>query len=139
MSILLTVNQSNRSAQAMFVETGRMIFLTPGIFHACPQEQATDLILHLHLSYFCADMNDFYGFADYHGGAYNPFVRRLGSLLDTCHYPRDGETPKVPLRRWDPFRMDKQLRDLICQMTYMDPRRRITAREALQHPWFAAS
>ncbi|KAK4232712.1 kinase-like domain-containing protein [Achaetomium macrosporum] len=97
---------------------------------ASPEEQA-ELILRRHLSFFASEMEDFEGFIVYHGGDDNPFVKRLKELLCTF----SEEEPRLPFGRWQ--QVDPQFRDLICKMTCMDPSRRITAREALQHPWFA--
>ncbi|OBT84108.1 hypothetical protein VE02_07753 [Pseudogymnoascus sp. 03VT05] len=42
-----------------------------------------------------------------------------------------------------PFSMrvevDEEFRDIVTKMTSLDPARRITAREALKHPWFQDS
>lgn len=76
-------------------------------------------------------MEDFEGFINYHGGDQDPFVKGLKALLCTFN----GENPRLPFSRW--HQIDSQLKDLVCRMTCMDPFRRITAREALQHPWFA--
>ncbi|KAK4243044.1 kinase-like domain-containing protein [Corynascus novoguineensis] len=101
---------------AIFAWTGRMVFFSDEANRASPKEQA-ELILRRHLSFFASEMEDFEGFIAYHGGDDNPFVKRLKELLCTFSGP--------------------QFRDLICKMTCMDPSRRITAWEALQHPWFA--
>lgn len=107
-----------------------MVFFTDKANRASPEEQA-DLILRRHLSFFASEMDDFEGFIAYHGGDDNPFVNHLKDLLCTF-----GENdPRRPFGKWQ--QVDPQFRDLICKMTFMDPSRRITAREALQHPWFA--
>jgi serine/threonine protein kinase len=42
--------------------------------------------------------------------------------------------PRKPFSMWDGF--DECFRDAITKMMSLDPARRITAREALEHPWF---
>jgi serine/threonine protein kinase len=92
----------------------------------------SDMILTLHASHFANDVDDFAGFIEYHGGEENPFVQRFIGLLTTF----DGEEKKrKPFPRWYP--VDPQFKDLVGKMTCLDPLRRITAREALQHPWFS--
>ncbi|KAK4033837.1 kinase-like domain-containing protein [Parachaetomium inaequale] len=115
---------------AIFAWTGRMVFFSEEANRASPEEQA-ELILRRHLSYFASEMEDFEGFIAYQGGDDNPFVKRLKELLCTF----SEEQPRLPFGRWQ--QVDPQFRDLICKMTCMDPSRRITAQEALQHPWFA--
>ncbi|KAK2766005.1 hypothetical protein FQN54_007520 [Arachnomyces sp. PD_36] len=41
-----------------------------------------------------------------------------------------------PFSEW-PDVTDNEFKDLIGRMTILDPRKRVTAREALEHPWFA--
>ncbi|KAI1172995.1 kinase-like protein [Nemania sp. FL0916] len=115
---------------AIFAWTGRMVFFSEEADRASTEEQA-QLILRRHLSYFASNIEDFKGFIAYHGDD-NPFVQRLKDLLCTF----SEEEPRLPFGRWQ--QVDPQFRDLVCKMTCMDPSRRITAREALQHPWFAA-
>ncbi|KAH6626064.1 kinase-like domain-containing protein [Chaetomium sp. MPI-SDFR-AT-0129] len=115
---------------AIFAWTGRMVFFSEEANRASPEEQA-ELILRRHLSFFASEMEDFEGFIAFHGGDDNPFVKRLKKLL--CAFNEDN--PRLPFGRWQQVE-DPQFKDLICKMTCMDPLRRITAREALQHPWF---
>ncbi len=92
---------------------------------------ASDMILKIHVSRFADDVDDFGGFIEYHGGEEDPFVQRFLELLYS--FDREGKK-RAPFRNWHP--VDPQFQDLVCKMTCLDPRRRITAREALQHPWF---
>jgi serine/threonine protein kinase len=107
-----------------------MVLFSDEANRASPEEQA-DLVLRKHLSFFTSDMEDFEGFITYHGGDENPFVKHLKELLCTF----SEEDPRLPFERWQ--QLDPQFRHLVCKMTCMDPARRITARKALQHPWFA--
>jgi serine/threonine protein kinase len=95
-------------------------------------EDASDMILGLHVSHFADDVDDFAGFIEYHGVEQDPFVQRFIGLLTTF----DGKDKKrVPFSRWYP--VDPQFKDFVSKMTCLGPLRRITAREALQHPWFS--
>jgi serine/threonine protein kinase len=90
------------------------------------------MILRLHVSHFVNDLDDFGGFVEYHGGEQDPFVQRFIGLLSTFN----GEDKKrAPFSRWHP--VDPQFKNLVSKMTCLNPLRRITAREALQHPWFS--
>lgn len=66
-------------------------------------------------------------------GEKNPFFQRLIALAESF----DAANPRKPFEKW--YFVDAQFRDLGCKMTTLDPARRITAREALEHPWFAHS
>ncbi|KAK3295474.1 kinase-like domain-containing protein [Chaetomium fimeti] len=112
---------------AIYVWLDRMILYSD---EANEAEDPSDMILRRHVSYFINDVDDFNGFIDYHGGEEDPFVNRFGGLLMSFN----AEDKREPWTAWQP--VDPQFKDLICKMTYLDPRRRITAREALQHPWF---
>jgi serine/threonine protein kinase len=61
-------------------------------------------------------------------------LERLIALAGTFDH---SANLRKPVRLW--FYVEAQLRDLICKMTNLDPEERITAREALEHPWFAQS
>ena len=46
----------------------------------------------------------------------------------------NGDNPRKPFSmRHD---VDESFRDVVAKMTSLDPKRRITARQALDHPWF---
>jgi serine/threonine protein kinase len=49
----------------------------------------------------------------------------------------DEHRPRKPWAMW--HYVDERLRDLVSKMTSLDSGKRITAREALEHPWFASS
>lgn len=46
------------------------------------------------------------------------------------------ENGPIPFRKVDWRRRSPELQDLILQMLKMDPKERISAKDALQHPWF---
>ena len=64
-------------------------------------------------------------------GEKNLFFERLVTLAGSF----DAASPRKPFGKW--YFVDTLFRDLVCRMTNLDPARRITALEALQHPWFA--
>jgi len=99
-----------------------------------PDKDLTDgeawaAILRRHISTF-GDNAGLEGLLD-HTGEENPFFERLIALA--------GEfgpgVPRSPFSVWE--YVDVQLRDLIMKMTSLDPARRITARQVLEHPWFS--
>jgi hypothetical protein len=63
-------------------------------------------------------------------GEKNPFFERLRALARSF----DALNPRKPFGKW--YFVDAQFRDLVYRMTNLDPARRITALNALQHPWF---
>lgn len=117
------------AVQAIYVWLDRMVFFWD---EANAAEDPSDMILRLHVSHFVNDLDDFGGFVKYHGGEQDPFVQRFIGLLS----PFNGEDKKrAPFSRWHP--VDPQFKNLVSKMTGLDPLRRITAREALQHSWFS--
>ncbi|KAK1762031.1 kinase-like protein [Phialemonium atrogriseum] len=91
-------------------------------------DDAWRYVLRRHISYF-ADEDGFKGLLQ-HIGEENPFFERLITLAGDF----DAQRPRKPFAMWD--YVDAELRDLIVKMTNLDPARRISAREALEHPWF---
>ncbi|TPR11314.1 Fungal Zn(2)-Cys(6) binuclear cluster domain family protein [Aspergillus niger] len=85
-------------------------------------------VLRLHLSYF-ADIEGVERFLE-HIGEQNPFFERILELINTF----GPGNPRQPVEHWD-F-LEPELKDLVAKMTYLDPRGRITSKEALEHPWF---
>ncbi|CZT12554.1 uncharacterized protein RCO7_11469 [Rhynchosporium graminicola] len=67
-------------------------------------------------------------------GEENPFYERLITLADSFDY---SASPRKPFEYWE-F-VDASFRDLIGKMTALDPAKRITAKNALMHPWFSAN
>lgn len=86
-------------------------------------------ILGRHISYF-ADEDGLNGLLE-HIGEENPFYERLINLANSFGHGN----PRQPFQRWS--YVEPELRDLVGKMTNLDPTRRITAREALQHRWFS--
>ncbi|KAH6652995.1 kinase-like domain-containing protein [Truncatella angustata] len=95
--------------------------------------QSTDLsfaILEKQISHF-AEWEDFDDFLNYLGRGHpwhQKFTKMAGSF---------GESnPRRPFTMWKSDMLDADFKDLIRQMTNFDPRKRITAQQALEHPWF---
>ncbi|EHL02623.1 putative Peripheral plasma membrane protein CASK [Glarea lozoyensis 74030] len=86
-------------------------------------------ILRLMVSFFGEDAG-FKGLLRWIGED-NPFFERLIAIAGTFN----EEKPQVPFGNWR--YVDEKFRDLITKMTNLDPTRRITAVEALEHPWLA--
>jgi serine/threonine protein kinase len=87
-------------------------------------------VLSRHISYF-ADDDGLTGLLE-HIGAENPFYKRLIALANGF----GPGNPRQPFEYWDYVQSD--LRELVGKMTSLDPARRISARDALQHRWFSA-
>jgi serine/threonine protein kinase len=114
------------SIMTIYVMLNDMVFRMPN--EELKDGEAWRLILSRHISYF-ADEESFRGLL-MHLGEDNPFFERLievASALDA----------RVLFSNWEPI--DKDLKDLIVKMTNLDPARRITAREALEHELFKKS
>ncbi|KAH7370625.1 hypothetical protein BKA65DRAFT_387541, partial [Rhexocercosporidium sp. MPI-PUGE-AT-0058] len=66
-------------------------------------------------------------------GEENPFFERLITLAGSFDF---SANPRKPFEHWE-F-VDASFRDLVGRMTALDPVKRITAKDALMHPWFSA-
>jgi serine/threonine protein kinase len=84
-------------------------------------------ILQRHVSYF-GDEQGLNGLLE-HIGEENPYHERFISIA--------RNTPRQPFGSRES--VDQDLRDLLCKMTNLDPTKRITATQALQHRWFMSS
>lgn len=87
------------------------------------------LIVKLLLSHF-GDSSGLVGFVehlDYDAAPWRDLV-----LAVTKEF--SPENPRKPFSMWE--NVDECFRDLIMKMMSLDPARRITARKALEHPWF---
>ncbi|KAL8383698.1 hypothetical protein RB595_010751 [Gaeumannomyces hyphopodioides] len=104
------------------------------VFDVASPEELMRLSLRLHLCHFGDDAADLSGFIKYHGDG-GPFVDLVFELLGTF----DDQNPRLPFHLFTGPAVEPspQFLDLVGKMVCLDPLRRITAREALQHPWFA--
>ncbi|KAK6852304.1 hypothetical protein PG990_014522 [Apiospora arundinis] len=87
-------------------------------------------ILERQISHF-AEWDDLDDFLEYLGrshpwrSSFNKMARSFGS-----------ENPRRPFAMWKSDLLDADFKDLIRKMTHFDPRKRITAQQALDHAWF---
>lgn len=115
--------------QAIYLVLGRMAFQV-GI-NELKGEEPWHAILARHVSYFGGLDTDSLESLMHHFGTDNPYLERLSSICSEF----GPENPRKPFEFWKP--VDPDFKDLVLRMTKLDPARRITAREALEHPWFA--
>jgi serine/threonine protein kinase len=114
---------------AIYVVLGQMIFLAGFSDEQVSGEDAWWHILRRHVSYFATDEDSFKGLLR-HFGVEDEWFDRFAALAADF----GPEKPRKPFANWE--YVDAGFRDLIVKMTNLDPARRITAREALEHPWF---
>ncbi|OTA65185.1 kinase-like protein [Hypoxylon sp. EC38] len=112
----------------IYVMLNEMIFLVSN--DQLNAEDSWRYILRRHLSYF-ADRDGFNGFLQ-HIGEENPFYERVIALANDF-LPGNR---RQPFEAWED--VDPIFKDLVIKMTRLDPALRITARDALKHPWFSA-
>ncbi|SMY27945.1 unnamed protein product [Zymoseptoria tritici ST99CH_1A5] len=88
-------------------------------------------ILFRQMSYFADDESGVEGLLEYLGD--NDEMRDVWeAIVDSCRDVR-----KNPIMGWQGPGMDDDFKDLVKGLTKLDPRRRISANEALRHRWFA--
>ncbi|KAL7619609.1 hypothetical protein AAE478_010150 [Parahypoxylon ruwenzoriense] len=97
---------------------------------SAPNVDLTRAILERQISTF-AELDDIESFIDYLGRRH-PWVGELHRMVDSF----SAENPRRPFSLWRSDALDPDFKDLIAKMTNFDPRRRITAQEALDHVWF---
>ena len=110
---------------AIYVVLKNMLFWTGDAAASGHDDAVWRPILRRHISYF-ADEDGFQGLLE-HIGERNAFFERLVALAAEVK-------PREPFGLWE--YVDVEFRDLVVKMTNLDPARRISAREALEHPWF---
>ncbi|RMD39582.1 hypothetical protein DV735_g5538, partial [Chaetothyriales sp. CBS 134920] len=112
----------------IYVLTKRVIFAV-GDKEAQEPEDKQAIVLQCQLSYF-SDVDSLVGLLQYLGDS--PWIHVFTMLAEGLN----EQCPRAP-----PFALwkdiDPEFKDLVGGMTNIDPRRRITASEALSHPWFA--
>jgi serine/threonine protein kinase len=87
--------------------------------------------LYRHLSYFATnDEHPFEGLLAYLGED-NP-EREVFEAIEE-HFK---DVPRNPLLTWQHPALDDEVKDLISRLCRLDPRERITAKEALEHRWW---
>jgi serine/threonine protein kinase len=85
------------------------------------------VVLERQLSYF-SDLESLDGLLQYLGDS--PWVQIFTVIADSFN----KEHPRAPFALW---KVEPDFKDLVGKMTNIDPKRRITAQEALAHRWFA--
>jgi serine/threonine protein kinase len=88
-----------------------------------------DIVLELHLSYF-ADSEDAIGLIEYLEKDGSPWAQYFSTVANDF----GKENPRRPFALWEG--VEPIFKDLVGSMCKADPRRRITAKEALNHEWF---
>ncbi|KAF7866939.1 hypothetical protein EAF04_005780 [Stromatinia cepivora] len=111
---------------AVYIMDKQMIFYDGLKDEDFADGEACDQILRRHISYFW-DENDFTALLEYIGED-NPFHDHLINIFNNT------KNPRPPFRNW--IKTDAKLRDLVVKMARLDPTSRISASEALEHPFF---
>ncbi|KAF2815025.1 kinase-like protein [Mytilinidion resinicola] len=91
-------------------------------------EDKLAIVLERQISYFC-DPEGFGGLLKHLGES--PWVQIFTVIAEGFN----EENSRLPFAQWSI--VEPEARDLIGRMMNMDPNRRLTAHEALAHPWFA--
>ncbi|KAF1816968.1 kinase-like protein [Eremomyces bilateralis CBS 781.70] len=108
--------------------------LTKRVIFAVADEELKDgedklaVVLERQLSYF-SDLESLDGLLQYLGDS--PWVQIFTVIAEGFN----EELPRAPFALWKDI--DPDFKDLVGRMTNIDPKRRITAHEALLHRWFA--
>lgn len=111
---------------AVYIMQKSMIFCDGLKDEDFAEGEAFQQIIMRHISYFWNE-DDFIPFLK-HIGEDNPFFNRIVDMVNNV------QNPRPPFRKW--VYIDAELRDLVLKMTRLDPASRISAREALEHPFF---
>lgn len=116
---------------AVYVMVKRMVFCSGLTDEQLNGDDAWWHILRRHISIFGTDTESLQGLARHvcRDGD-GPWLERFGDLAESF----GEQEPRRPFAGW--MFVDESFRDLVGKMTNLDPARRITAREALDHPWF---
>jgi serine/threonine protein kinase len=93
------------------------------------EEEKLAIVIERQVSYF-GDVEGMTGLLEHLKD--NPWVGLYTMILEA--FGKENR-PMQPIEWWEMLEPD--FKDLIKQMTSMDPGRRLTAYEALAHPWFA--
>ncbi|KAH8712230.1 kinase-like domain-containing protein [Phaeosphaeriaceae sp. PMI808] len=89
-----------------------------------------DIVLERQLSYF-SDFEGIQGLIQYLGES--PWAQLIAMIAADFN----ADNPRRPFEIWEGEGIDPDFKDLIVRMMNVDPRRRLTAQEALAHKWFA--
>ncbi|KAF2133279.1 kinase-like protein [Dothidotthia symphoricarpi CBS 119687] len=106
----------------------RRVILAVGDEELQDGEDKLAIVLERQLSYF-SDIDSLYGLLQHLGDS--PWVQIFTVIAEGFN----AEFPRAPFALWKD--VDPEFKDLVGKMTSVDPKRRITAQEALAHRWFA--
>lgn len=87
-----------------------------------------DIVLERHFSYF-GDLEGIEGLIRYLGDS--PWAQIMAMIAADFN----ADNPRRPFQLWQDI--DPTFKDLIVRMMNVDPTKRLTAKEALAHSWFA--
>jgi serine/threonine protein kinase len=90
--------------------------------------EVLDIVLERQLSYF-SDWEGVEGLIRYLGDS--PWAQLIAMVAADFN----ADNPRRPFELWQD--LDPDFKDLVVRMTNVDPTRRLTAKEALEHKWFA--
>jgi serine/threonine protein kinase len=117
------------SVQCIYALTKRVIFAVDRETIP-PGTELLDIVLELHLSYF-AELEDAIGLIEYLEKDGSSWAQYFSMVVNDF----SKENPRRPFALWGG--VEPVFKDLVGRMCRVDPRRRITTREALGHEWFA--
>lgn len=115
-------------SQCLYAVTKRVV-LYVGEDELGEGEEVIVHVLERQISYF-ADEESMPAFLEYLGDS--PWVE----IFTVVRSGFNAENPRRPIALWRD--VDPQLKDLVGKLTNFNPVKRLTAHEALEHPWFEA-
>ncbi|KAF7946617.1 hypothetical protein EAE96_009612 [Botrytis aclada] len=111
---------------AIYIMNQQMIFYDGLKSEDFVDGEAWNEIIMRHVSFFW-DQDDYLAFLD-HIGEDNPFFDRVIDMVNGF------KGPMTPVRKWS--YLDANFRDLVVNIARLHPASRLSAREALEHPFF---
>lgn len=129
--MILLQNRSHHSADSEALQCFYAVHKRI-LFHVAEQEleEGEEVLAHVlerQISYFATE-ESLAAFLEYLGTS--PWVEIFAVVRDGFN----AENPRRPIALWEG--VDPDLKDLLAGLTDFDPNKRLTAREALDHPWF---
>lgn len=96
-------------------------------------DEVLSIVLERQLSYF-GEPEAFNGFLQYlhKGNPDSPWIE----IFQVVRSSFNADYRRGPFSLWPDEVIDDDFRDLVLKMANLNPERRITAREALEHRWF---
>lgn len=114
---------------SIFLLLRRVIFWMDIPQDAAPRDPSF-AILERQISHF-AEWDDLDDFLEYLGRSHS-----WRSNVDKMARKFGSGNPRRPFAMWKSDVLDADFKDLVRKMTHFDPRKRITAQQALDHAWF---